>query len=160
MRLRMKPCSVAGCSETGRVRCSICKVWYCSLQCQQQDWPAHRRFCVKPPPLEWPSGPAPLRNSITRTGPMEGGGKEKSLEEEKVTLEIPNFEYKEAVICSEMAVKNPEKNKRYEILPVEYFESPSEFSVRLEVEVSCVNTEYFIIKLINLRMKTVKTCWV
>ena len=66
---------------------------------------------------------------------MEGGDQEKALEEEKVSLKIPNIEYKEAVICSEMAVKNPEKKKRYEILAVEYFESPSEFSVRLEVEV-------------------------
>ena len=91
---------------------------------------------MKPPPLEWPHGPAPHRNSITTTAPMEGGDQEKALEEEKVSLKIPNIEYKEAVICSEMAVKNPEKKKRYEILAVEYFESPSEFSVRLGVEVN------------------------
>ena len=66
---------------------------------------------------------------------MEAGDQGKRLEEEKVSLKIPNVEYKEVIICSEMAVKNPVKKKRYEILPVEYFESPSEFPVRLELEV-------------------------
>ena len=132
MSMRVKPCSVSGCTETGRLRCSICKVWYCGLQCQQEDWPGHQRFCIKPPPLEWPSVPI----TITRAGPMEGGDQEKSLEEDKATVKIPNVEYKEAAISSEMAVKYPEKKKRYEIVPVEYFESPSEFSVRLKLEVS------------------------
>ena len=50
-------------------------------------------------------------------------------------MEIPKVEYKEAIISSELAIKIPEKKKRYEIVPVEYFECPSEFSVRLEMEV-------------------------
>ena len=92
-------------------------------------------YVVKPITLEWPPGSGSATLSITRTAPMEAGDQGKRLEEEKVSLKIPNVEYKEAIICSEMAVKNPVKKKRYEILPVEYFESPSEFSVRLEVEV-------------------------
>ena len=51
-------------------------------------------------------------------------------------MKIPIDEYKKAVISSEMAIKYPEKKKRYAIVPLEYFESPSEFSVRLELEVS------------------------
>ena len=130
MGMRVKPCGVSGCIETGRLRCSICKVWYCCQQCQQEDWPGHRRFCEKPPPLEWP----PV--ATTRTGPQSGGDQEKSLEQYKNIVKIPIVKYKKAVISSEMAIKYPEKKKRYAIVPLEYFESPSEFAVRLELEVS------------------------
>jgi hypothetical protein len=40
------------CKKEGRVRCSICKQWYCSQQCQINDWPNHRQQCLPPPPLE------------------------------------------------------------------------------------------------------------
>ena len=76
-------------------------------------------YVVKPITLEWPPGSGSATLSITRTAPMEAGDQGKRLEEEKVSLKIPNVEYKEAIICSEMAVKNPVKKKRYEILPVQ-----------------------------------------
>ena len=38
------------------MRCSVCKEWYCTAQCQANHWPVHRRECVEPPALEWPNG--------------------------------------------------------------------------------------------------------
>ena len=149
----MRPCSVAGCTERGRVRCSICKVWYCGPQCQEKDWPAHLGFCERPPPLEWP-----LKTISCTTPTVEGEDKEKQVEEDRSTVEIPKVEYKEAIISSEMAIKHPTKKKRYGIVPIEYFESLSEFSVRLEMEVTELNTEHFFIQRFNFRMTTAKTC--
>jgi hypothetical protein len=37
----------AQCSNAGHQRCSACKkVCYCSRECQQRGWPAHRRACL------------------------------------------------------------------------------------------------------------------
>jgi len=44
------------CNNIGRVRCSVCKIWYCSQLCQVDHWPTHRRECVPVPDLEWPDG--------------------------------------------------------------------------------------------------------
>ena len=44
------------CSRAGRVRCSVCKEWYCTAQCQANHWPVHRRECFQPPVLVWPDG--------------------------------------------------------------------------------------------------------
>eukprot|EP00930_Biecheleria_cincta_P099839 TRINITY_DN91451_c0_g1_i1.p1 TRINITY_DN91451_c0_g1~~TRINITY_DN91451_c0_g1_i1.p1 ORF type:complete len:194 (+),score=13.81 TRINITY_DN91451_c0_g1_i1:29-583(+) len=56
-------CSVCGSGGTLK-RCSICKeVVYCSIDCQKQDFPRHRREdgCVKRPAQTTPSAPAANR---------------------------------------------------------------------------------------------------
>eukprot|EP00092_Neocalanus_flemingeri_P017770 GFUD01019227.1.p1 GENE.GFUD01019227.1~~GFUD01019227.1.p1 ORF type:complete len:1003 (+),score=360.29 GFUD01019227.1:61-3069(+) len=54
------PLAVAGpcgyCGVVGRLRCSVCRAWYCTGHCQASHWPVHRRDCVRPPPLLWPDG--------------------------------------------------------------------------------------------------------
>ena len=47
-------CSLADCGKPGLARCSQCKVRYCGEECQADDWPAHMRFCLPLPPLEYP----------------------------------------------------------------------------------------------------------
>jgi len=32
----------------------VCKIWYCSKECQAAHWPSHWRDCLPLPPLEWP----------------------------------------------------------------------------------------------------------
>ena len=44
------------CPKTGRLRCSVCKSWYCTQFCQINHWPTHKRECVPVPHLEWPDG--------------------------------------------------------------------------------------------------------
>ena len=52
--LVVQRCSL--CSRSGRVRCCVCKAWYCTALCQADHWPVHRRVCVPVPGLEWPDG--------------------------------------------------------------------------------------------------------
>ena len=42
------------CSKPGLCRCSVCKTWYCSPDCQALHWPTHWRECLPLPQLEWP----------------------------------------------------------------------------------------------------------
>ena len=49
-----QPCNF--CAKDGRLRCSICKTWYCTVQCQAYDWPLHKKSCSPPPALELPDG--------------------------------------------------------------------------------------------------------
>jgi len=53
-----KSCSY--CGLDGRVRCSVCKSWYCARTCQADHWPLHRRECLPLPQLEMPDGSAYL----------------------------------------------------------------------------------------------------
>ena len=68
MTLRM--CSNKPCTKEGVARCSVCKIWYCSRECQEEHWPIHWRECLPLPDLEWPDGkifeiPPPLKQSST-----------------------------------------------------------------------------------------------
>ncbi|XP_045587174.2 tudor domain-containing protein 1 isoform X2 [Procambarus clarkii] len=47
-----RPC--ISCKNDGKLRCSVCKAWYCSKECQVDDWYYHRHDCIPPPPLEEP----------------------------------------------------------------------------------------------------------
>lgn len=47
-------CVLPGCGREGRARCSVCRVWYCSADCQALHWPHHLQDCLPLPPLEWP----------------------------------------------------------------------------------------------------------
>ena len=38
-----KPLPCSYCGGVGCVRCSVCKVWYCSPMCQANHWAHHRR---------------------------------------------------------------------------------------------------------------------
>ncbi|XP_076372425.1 uncharacterized protein LOC143257524 isoform X2 [Tachypleus tridentatus] len=33
------------CGQSGEFRCSRCKTWYCSRNCQVKDWPLHKPIC-------------------------------------------------------------------------------------------------------------------
>jgi len=40
-------CSVPTCTKKSTSRCSKCKqAWYCSTECQKQDWPKHKTECA------------------------------------------------------------------------------------------------------------------
>jgi len=47
-------CALPSCVKLGVCRCSVCKIWYCSSECQAAHWPSHWRDCLPLPPLEWP----------------------------------------------------------------------------------------------------------
>ena len=47
-------CAVPDCAKVARCRCSVCKVLYCSPDCQAQHWPDHKIFCLPVPALQWP----------------------------------------------------------------------------------------------------------
>ena len=47
-------CALPSCVKLGVCRCSVCKIWYCSKECQAAHWPSHWRDCLPLPPLEWP----------------------------------------------------------------------------------------------------------
>jgi len=49
-----EPCD--NCEQDGKLRCSRCKTWYCSVICQENHWTRHRQSCHAPPPLENPDG--------------------------------------------------------------------------------------------------------
>ena len=57
-------CSVVDCERGGAGCCPACQTVYCSRQCQQEDWTAHRHICPHPPPLEWFTA----STTITTTG--------------------------------------------------------------------------------------------
>ena len=119
MRL-MRQCSVDGCSKAGTGRCSVCKTLYCSTQCQTADWQDHIAFCEYLPPLEWISPRTSRQNEASP---------------ERTTGQNSPINYKEAVTSPDVAISTIERNKLYEISQMEHFESLSEFSVRLTVEV-------------------------
>ena len=36
------------CEKSGELRCARCKdIWYCSAECQKQDWKRHKAACAK-----------------------------------------------------------------------------------------------------------------
>jgi len=47
-------CALPSCVKLVVCRCSVCKIWYCSSECQAAHWPSHWRDCLPLPPLEWP----------------------------------------------------------------------------------------------------------
>jgi len=47
-------CALPSCVKIGVCRCSVCKIWYCSPECQAAHWPSHWRDCLPLPSLEWP----------------------------------------------------------------------------------------------------------
>merc|ERR1719318_563333 len=68
------------CGRGGRVRCCVCKSWYCTAECQANHWPVHRRECVPLPGLEWPDG-------SRYGGQLEDGGRSGQLEIEHISDE-------------------------------------------------------------------------
>lgn len=41
-------CASTSCSKTGKLRCARCQdMWYCSAECQLEDWRYHKPRCVK-----------------------------------------------------------------------------------------------------------------
>lgn len=55
-------CALPSCVKLGVCRCSVCKIWYCSRECQAAHWPSHWRDCLPLPPLEWPDVDVPSCN--------------------------------------------------------------------------------------------------
>merc|ERR1719235_1821658 len=46
--LTIGPCGNPGCSKPGLLQCSQCgQKAYCSVECQQKDWPAHKAECKR-----------------------------------------------------------------------------------------------------------------
>ena len=43
--MKLRPCKVCGRSTTKT--CSVCKIPYCSVGCQKQDWSVHKKTCKK-----------------------------------------------------------------------------------------------------------------
>merc|ERR550519_1872916 len=39
------PCPCLECRQPGRMLCSRCQAWYCSLSCQVSNWPKHKDLC-------------------------------------------------------------------------------------------------------------------
>ena len=109
--MRTRVCSVSGCGAVACRRCSVCKTLYCSLQCQSADWADHLILCQPLPPLQWVSLLSTER-------------------EDQQTVIYPG-----AIISSELPLRPPERNKLYQISPVEHFESCLKFSVRIVGEV-------------------------
>ncbi|KAJ6461083.1 hypothetical protein C8R45DRAFT_538256 [Mycena sanguinolenta] len=45
----MVECNAAGCAQEGQSQCTRCKQrFYCGVECQQKDWPAHKKECKRP----------------------------------------------------------------------------------------------------------------
>merc|ERR1719319_2102494 len=65
----MVPSPCVQCNEPGRMLCSRCHVWYCSLDCQATNWPTHKEKCL---PIQEEGGIVLLgeanRSSGTRLG--------------------------------------------------------------------------------------------
>ena len=124
----MLRCSAAGCTKAGGGQCSTCEVFYCGVECQARDWPRHKPHCTLPPPqLVWIVPPPPSQQ-----------------QEELKAFQVMD---KPAIVCPDMAVSSLEKGKLYDIASVEHFESTSEFSIRLLMEVrisflNCVDCNY------------------
>lgn len=38
------------CQAKAKLRCAICRIWYCSKECQRADWPVHKSKC-RPLPM-------------------------------------------------------------------------------------------------------------
>ena len=91
-------CSLAGCGKAGAARCSRCKAWYCSLQCQEDDWPTHLRFCFEIPPLEWldPENRNPSVTSTNSGNTVHVGSVEATEMKESGTRDVKNQEKKDA----------------------------------------------------------------
>ena len=54
VKMTPRMCSNKPCTKEGVARCSVCKIWYCSRECQEEHWPIHWRECLPLPDLEWP----------------------------------------------------------------------------------------------------------
>jgi hypothetical protein len=77
-----RACARALCHEEGTRRCSRCKsVRYCSLACQEADWPSHKAECTMyVPPIEWKYFSQELREYEKKFGHYPG---ESGLERDK-----------------------------------------------------------------------------
>ena len=80
-------CSLAGCGKAGVARCSRCKAWYCSLECQEDDWPSHLFLCFEVPPLEWldPESRSPSAVTTNSGDTVHVGGATEATEMESGT---------------------------------------------------------------------------
>ena len=63
-----RTCSLPGCCNIVKCRCSVCKTWYCSRACQEEHWPSHSRDCAPVPDLEWPPPPVTRMRSDSDSG--------------------------------------------------------------------------------------------
>lgn len=115
-------CSLAGCGKAGAARCSRCKVWYCSLQCQEDDWPTHLRFCFEIPPLEW-LDPENNRNpSITSTNSgntVHVGSVEATEVQVSGTGDVKNMEKMDAGIAINSNLVSREENNNSTVMATE-----------------------------------------
>ncbi|KAF7377914.1 hypothetical protein MSAN_00215200 [Mycena sanguinolenta] len=69
----MVQCNAAGCAQEGKNQCARCKQrFYCGAECQQKDWPTHKKKCKRPAPIDPPlSAYGQTFNVLTRlSNPM------------------------------------------------------------------------------------------
>ena len=149
-----RTCSLPGCSNIVKCRCSVCKTWYCSQACQEDHWPSHSRDCAPVPDLEWPPPLVTRLRSDSDSGvasaactalPLEDRGRQNNPEirESETRGEVLSNNHK---IEADQQVPNNEVDKLNEIQKVqkrifklhslENVNSIDDFCIRLQNEVS------------------------
>ncbi|KAM9012341.1 tudor domain-containing protein 1 [Ara ararauna] len=111
------------CGLFGSLRCSQCKqIYYCSTDCQKEDWPAHRVVCepVKPNVSNKDGGNSPGK-SKKRVYPKGGSTSVDSLKTEEHIMKVTLLDLQALGIKKAMEVQGI----------VTEFKSPSEFYIQL-----------------------------
>ncbi|XP_065528380.1 tudor domain-containing protein 1 isoform X2 [Lathamus discolor] len=111
------------CGLFGSRRCSQCKqIYYCSADCQKEDWPAHRVVCapVKPNVRNKNGGKSPGK-SKKGVYPKGGSASVDSLKTEEHIKKVTLFDLQALQIKKAMEVQGI----------VTEFKSPSEFYIQL-----------------------------
>eukprot|EP00094_Tigriopus_californicus_P006579 TCALIF_06335-PA protein Name:"Similar to TDRD1 Tudor domain-containing protein 1 (Homo sapiens)" AED:0.01 eAED:0.01 QI:165/0.7/0.72/0.90/0.8/0.90/11/100/1155 len=99
------------CGQSGRVRCSRCRSWYCGQKCQLEDWPVHKLDTVVPGKIKnpkKPQPPAPLRHM---SNPDVGNALSNVREEAAETLpsKLKPSDYEHVKDLPSMSVQQLEK---------------------------------------------------
>ncbi|KAJ7148760.1 hypothetical protein C8R43DRAFT_516496 [Mycena crocata] len=69
----MVQCAIAGCTQEGISQCGKCKKrFYCTADCQQKDWPEHKKQCKRPNASPTP-GPTPTMSPFGQMFNMFSG---------------------------------------------------------------------------------------